>query len=246
MKELTINSTTDYGQFKLMKGNRVVDYNHVRRLKREMEENPEMVAASPILVNESLFVVDGQHRLQAALELKVPIFYIVSEGATIEATRHLNITQRRWKLLDFAQSYADSGRTDYLTFLRVYAKYPNLAPGIVRTYLAGSSKTGLESDFRRGDFKVDDVEAATRNLDRLDMVRRKARLQINSPMANAFLALFTEKVKGVEGFDFDLFMEKLERETAQELLKPVPSIRGCLRSIEDVYNFQSKSQKRLY
>lgn len=222
-----IQVTTEHAKFKLMKGNRAVDYNHVKRLKREMESNPDLLASNPILVNEHLFIIDGQHRRMAAQELNLPVYYIISQGMTIEETRHLNTTQRRWTLLDFARSFADSGRKDYVTFLNTHKEFPKISPSILRIYLAGSQKKDMEGDFNRGEFQIKDIDSAAK---------------MNASMAKSLLSLF----KDPGNFDYDHFMEKLERENARALFNPSIAVRQCMRSIEEVYNFGSKTHKRLY
>lgn len=236
-----IEVTTTYGQFRLMSGNRAIDYNHVKRLKREMEANPELLASSPILVNEHMFIIDGQHRKQAAQELGVALYYIVVPGIDIQATRHLNTTQMRWQLLDFARSYADSGRQDYVTFLRLHTEFPQIIPSILRLYLAGGYKGDVEVDFRRGEFQILNMDEARSNLERLAEIIGKTYTKMNTPMAMALLQQFNNSE-----FKYATFMSKLEREPARELFQPTSAIRGCLRSIENVYNFQSKFQTRLY
>lgn len=240
----TIHKTTNYAQFQLMKGNRAVDYNHVKRLKRSIQADPSLLQNNPILVNEHMFIIDGQHRRQAAQELGLELYYTIAEGHTLEATRLLNSTQKRWTLLDFARSYADSGRTEYKEFLRLHEKYPRIAPGIIRLYLRGKKAHGLSDDFKRGEFEIDDLDKAEANLEKLDRVMKAAHLErINQPMASALLSVFRDN----EDFDFERFVRKLEQhEGAQERFIQVGSVRGNLRSIEDVYNFQSKTQTRLY
>jgi hypothetical protein len=230
-----------------MAGNRPIDYNHVKRLKREMQANPHLFASNPISVNEHMYIIDGQHRRQAAQELGVDVYYIVTPGISLDETRSLNVTQRRWQLLDFARSYADSGREDYKTFLKFHKNFPNISPSIIRTYLAGGQKHELDIDFRRGEFQVADEAVAEKNLTKLNEIVKKTGININAPMAHAFLQLFTGNVaKGADEFSYEKFMEKLDRESARELLQTASSVRACLRSIENVYNFQSKHQARLY
>lgn len=242
-----IQTTKIYGLFKLMAGNRPIDYNHVKRLKREMQANPHLFASNPISVNENMYIIDGQHRRQAAQELGIDVYYVVTPGITLDETRALNVTQRRWQLLDFARSYADSGRKDYKTFLSFHKEFPNIAPSILRTYLAGGQKHQLDVDFRRGEFQIQDEEKARQNIEKLNAIIKKTGLQVNAPMSHAFLQLFNgATTKGADEFDYDRFMEKLDRENARELLQTASSIRACLRSIENVYNFQSKFQARLY
>jgi hypothetical protein len=237
-----IQVSTNYAMFKLMTGNRPVDYTHVKRLKRSMEADPHLFPSNPIQVNEHMFIIDGQHRRLAAQELGLPVYYIVSPGATLDETRVLNVTQRRWTLLDFANSFAASGNDDYKTFLKYVHRHSDIAPSIIRTYLAGGQKNGLDMDFRRGEFIIENEQEADWAIVRLQGVIDKTNIQMNAPMAHALLRLFKDE----NNFDYDLFINKLDREGARELLRPAPAIRSCLRSIEDVYNFQSKFQKRLY
>lgn len=236
-----IKSTTNYGMFQLMKGNRQVDYNHVKRLKRSMERDPHLFASNPIQVNEHNFIIDGQHRRLAAQELGIPVYYVVSEGITLDDTRVLNITQKRWSLLDFAQSFSDSGREDYTQFLRLQRKYNKLAPSIVVMCLQGGHKHQSSTDFRRGEFVIENYERGVEWLEKLTAVATEGHIIMNTPMTAAFLQLF----KGGE-FDFDKFMAKLEREGAKQVFNTSSSVRNSLRAIEDVYNFQSKVRDRLY
>jgi hypothetical protein len=218
-----IETTKEYAKFKLMTGNRPIDYNHVKRLKRSMQEDPQLFPSNPIQVNENGYIIDGQHRRQAAQELDIPVYYIVNKGSTLDETRVLNVTQRRWTLIDFAESFAASERKDY------------------RTYLAGGQKHQLDVDFRRGEFTIPNEQEADWAIMRLQEVIDKTHAHINAPMAHALRAMFLN-----EDFDYELFMEKLGHEGARELFRIAPSNRACLRSIEDAYNFGNKIQKRLY
>lgn len=237
-----IESTYEYGKFKLMKGNRAISPSHVKELKREMQRNPELLAASPILVNENYFIIDGQHRYEAAKELRRKLYYIISDGTTIDHTRHLNTTQRRWSLIDFARSFADSGRKDYIEFLEMHDKFPLIPLSILRLYLVGRQLHDLDGMFRRGEFEIFNKEISRHLLGKLNEVITITHVKISTAMAVSLLELMTKN----SDFDMDLFIQKLHRESARELFTPVNSRRGCMRSIEAVYNFQSKTQKRLY
>lgn len=242
MAEATIKSTNDYGMFRLMKGNRSVDYNHVKRLKRSMEKDPHLFSSNPIQVNEHNFIIDGQHRRLAAQELGIPVYYTVSEGITLDDTRILNITQKRWTLLDFAQSFADSGNEDYQKFLEVHRRFPKLAPSIIVMCLQGGHRANSSTDFRRGEFIIDNYERGIEWVTKLVSVAERGHIVINTPMTAAFLQLF----KASEDFDFDKFMSKLDKDGAKQQFSTSSSVRNSLRSIEDVYNFQSGSRTRLY
>lgn len=237
-----IQSSTIYGEFQLMTGNRYIDTAHVKRLKKEMEENPNLLLASPILVNEHKFIIDGQHRYHAAKELGKPIYYIMQPGLTVDAARHLNITQKRWTLLDFAQSYADSGRAAYQTFLSLHRKFPSIPPSVLRLYLVGGLTHDTDRDFRNGKFEISDVKKSVEFLERLSIVIDKVG-HINTPMASALLLIMRDRA---DDFDFDRLSRKLDNESAREMFVITNNTRTCYRSVEDVYNFQSRIRTRLY
>lgn len=239
-KNLVVESTTDYNKFKFMGGNRRVDLNHVKKLEREMAYNPDMFQAQPILVNENFFIVDGQHRFHAARNLNLPVYYIVKPKLAVEAARHLNTTQRRWTLVDFAHSYAESGRMDYVSFLRRRAQYPSLTTTIVLAALGGVNDSRAEDIFRRGEFKIGDEDQGVETLKRLEEVQRLSKQKLNLPMARSLMKLWNDS----DDFDFGKFLQKLSK--APQEFTVHTTMRNCLRSIEDVYNFQSKSRIRLY
>ena len=58
--------TNVHSIFKTQKGNRPINKNHLDRLILSMKKK---YLISPILVNEKMEVIDGQHRLQAQKEL---------------------------------------------------------------------------------------------------------------------------------------------------------------------------------
>lgn len=243
-----IQVTKDYSKFKLMAGNRTVDYNHVKRLKREMEANPHLFMGNPILVNENDFIIDGQHRRQAAQELGRPIYYIVAPGITLDETRSINVTQKHWVLMDFARSYAEAGYEDYGKFIRAVTKYPQIAPAIIMKVLAGGQKHNMSEDFRRGEFKIADYAQGLKDLEHLEAVREKGNIVMNTPMAMSLLMLMRTKdnPNADENFDYDRFMSKLDHKGAVEAFSASNTVRNTLRSIEDVYNFRSPTRVRLY
>lgn len=75
-----IQVSYDYGLFKLMGGNREIDYNHVKRLKKSMQAHPDLSPSNAIEVNEHYYIIDGQHRRMAWQELGMPVYFVVNEG----------------------------------------------------------------------------------------------------------------------------------------------------------------------
>ena len=86
MDEIVTNvyATTDYGKFKILITNRIVIDKVVKKLVKSMLESGWIGA--PIVVNERMEVIDGQHRIAAAERIGIPVHYIVMEGLTIASS----------------------------------------------------------------------------------------------------------------------------------------------------------------
>ena len=235
----SIKKTTNYGQFQTMTGNRVVDHNHVEKLRRAMVANPDWFATKPAIVNEHGFIIDGQHRWKAAQLAGLPFYYIEAEGMELTAAREMNIRQKSWSLQDYAQSYADSGRKSYQTILRLKEKHPRLSLGTMIVACTGIADYTLTGEFKAGTFEIDDVELATERVEMLSRIAEKTDRHISVPFARVFVSVLTH-----DDFDVDRFFEKLDAKP--DMLVIAGLSRDNYRTIEDVYNFNAKNSVRLY
>ena len=104
MKANTLLTTNNYSMFKLTDYNRNVDLQHVQQLVNELKAGHKFL--QPIVVNEKLEIIDGQHRLKAMEELKRPVEYIVRPGTGKADVISMNNTQKSWNPVAWIQSYA--------------------------------------------------------------------------------------------------------------------------------------------
>lgn len=118
-----IMSTDDYGLFKQMKGNRLVDQNHVKELQGLMLTNGNLTDQFPIVVNKRMEVIDGQHRLEALKGLGWNVCFIKEDDANITMVRAINLGNKNWDWRDMAESYAELGNKEYRWFLDYIDKY---------------------------------------------------------------------------------------------------------------------------
>ena len=95
LKQDTIYVSDDYSQFKSLPGNRAIRAGHVEALVKAIEEK-DMTKVRPILVNEKLEIVDGQHRFEACKQLGLKIYYQIQKGATSFDAAALNAIQKAW------------------------------------------------------------------------------------------------------------------------------------------------------
>lgn len=143
-----IKQTTDYDQFKTIVGNRLVTPGQVTRLAGSILKK-NMLAQDPIIVNEKMEVIDGQHRLEVAKNNKLPIYYIVLEGANILDVMNLNQVQKAWKSKDFIESYAARGNENFVWF-HEFIKENKLSVSTALTLLYGGQDAWVFNSVKSG------------------------------------------------------------------------------------------------
>ncbi len=109
---MTILSTTDYSIFKTVTGNREISRGHVSKLADAID-NRNMLSARPIIVNAEFEVIDGQHRLEAAKLLNVPIYYVVMARGDYKDVAILNEAAMNWSSGDYVTMFAKQGYPQY-------------------------------------------------------------------------------------------------------------------------------------
>lgn len=239
MKKAKIEQTGDYKLFKSLGGNRTVLRGHVDNLKRSFVDYPELVTAQPVLVNENYQIIDGQHRFEAARELRLPISYIKVDGIGVDEARKLNVTQRKWDPLDYATSYANGGNQDYKTYIALYEEYA-IPHNVLLSAISANRNNAAGRLFKLGDFRINDLAAATARLDKLRQAVNLIRLPMISPLAFALL-----QVMEMEKFDWERFIKKLELTSGSNFMR-FSQVKDYLRAIEDTYSYGTTSKTRLF
>ncbi len=107
-----IQNTTNYSQFHINSDrNRSI---HCKKLLEAIRKK-NLLASHPIAVDKYFQVIDGQHRLECAKMLNVPIYYVVCEDASMDDIP-LCQTQRPWELKDYMKFYS----RDYPDYKFIY------------------------------------------------------------------------------------------------------------------------------
>lgn len=159
MIKLTIYETTDYDQFKQISSNREVNMKHVRELAADIQVI-NLLDVSPIICNERMEIIDGQHRLEAAKLLGLPIFYLIKKELTDDHIGHLNRNQKNWSVLDYITFYTLKKRPGFDVLSRFMRKH-DLEWSIALMLLSGSQTTARKN-----------VIAGTVNVSELDQAER--------------------------------------------------------------------------
>ena len=112
--------TKDYSIFKRLVGNRDIPETRISKIVESIQTIGWI--HNPIIVNEKMEVIDGQGRLTALQRLKMPVEYIVAEGAGNKECIYMNMNMVNWKLPDFIKSYAEQGNENYQRLLGLMEK----------------------------------------------------------------------------------------------------------------------------
>ena len=120
-----MKSTKDYSIFKDFSSNREVDQKHVNKLVQSIQKR-NLLNVNPIVVDNEMRVIDGQHRLAAAQILEVEIFYI-QENINRKDISLLNSNQKNWTAMDYINFYTIEKVPAFLQLSSLINNYPDMA-----------------------------------------------------------------------------------------------------------------------
>lgn len=164
--DIEVYETTDYELFGLYEENRKVSRAHVLKLKLAIQKK-NLLNLYPIVVSADGKVLDGQHRLAAATELGVPIYYIVSEnGANISDMAITNSTTKKWVRRDYLHHWVSQGKEHYRVLNDFWKKYDWMSLSVACAICIGepANKTlpkEARIAFENGEYLVTDMRFAT-------------------------------------------------------------------------------------
>lgn len=252
-----VYKTNELEIFKQIEGNRPPNPQHIKRLSQSIKEFG--LLCNPILVNENMEVIDGQHRLLAAKKVESEIYYIILKGYNLTEVHALNLNQKNWTKKDFMYGYADMGIESYFK-LRDFHKKNNdftlndciamcsnttsgSSFGMAQKYSKTNTntKTGISNitqSFEEGTWVGKDFKVAQDYADKIKLIKPYYINYNRSTFVGTMLSLFTNK-----DFDFNEFMHKLR-------LQPTALIDCANRAqykmlIEDIYNYRSRNKVSL-
>ena len=152
-----MESTTDYNMFKDYSSNREVDDRHVRKLVREIQKR-NLLSVNPILVDKDFRIIDGQHRLEAAKILKVPIYYMLGDVNRDDISR-INSCQKNWSLMDYLNYYTIEGKKTYMLLSGLINHYPKIKHSAL-VALSNPNFTRHSEEIKSGYLNTDNIDFA--------------------------------------------------------------------------------------
>lgn len=259
---IAMQSTKDYGKFRMMLGNRPVNQTTLTRVMSEIRNQGQIV---PILCNEKHEVTDGQHRLEACKQLGFPVKYIVIPGLTIKDAAAANSAGKNWSVRDWVHYHAEMGNEDYKKLrdwidycdyhgVRVSSaiqlarlsstqnSYSHFSDGIIRetsSKIKNVKRLGhAGSDVRLGYWKTKDYEKSMALLN--DVLIFKDYSFYRNP--NFISALITSNRQ--DNFDAKILLSQAKK--YPQKFYHCGKTSDYLAMFEDVYNFNRHKANRLY
>lgn len=225
-RNVRVEETKDYDQFVNLHGNRKLDKTHVKRLIQKMTTEGNLTEIFPIVVNEKMEVIDGQHRLEALRQLEWPVFYELKKGLNIDTVQALNTGTRNWTWFDYAFSFAEQGNENYQRFLNMWDYFD--LPYTIVLHFCGSQDNSRRGKFHRGTFEMMD-HTMTFNL----LKQYKEIVGVSGHQTSKFAyALFD--IMRLPEYDHKRMVEKMKKFGSE--LKGYTNKQDYLRAIEDIYN----------
>ena len=141
--------TNDLDKFVFRSDNRErINQLHVKALVESIR-SCNMLNMRPIIVNEKMEIIDGQHRVLAAMKLQVPIFYTIEENRSPKDIVLLSIT-KSWGTSDFLNFYVKNGYKEYIK-LDEFLKFNDVCLKIGLCLIMGHTNDAYKK-FKNGDF----------------------------------------------------------------------------------------------
>jgi hypothetical protein len=236
----TVYQTTNYDLFHLLPENRVVDMKHVRKLVAMITQS-NLLHVKPLDVTADLGIIDGQHRLAAARELGLPVYYKIGQQLSEADITTLNVAQKNWQGPDYLHYWTVKGRTDYVALTKFWQRHPTLSFSNAKMMLGGSANNRA-TEFRAGTWKASD-EAYKGEQAAVLVERVAAETPFKQAMHTGFVAAVYHCVANVEGFDPKVFMEKILKQP--RTLVPCASHKQYLAMFDEIYNYQTRVENRV-
>lgn len=156
IQEDVVYKTTEYGAFSNFHSNRVKEPHKIKNLIESMKEPSGKYLIAPILVNEDLKIIDGQHRFEAITTLGLPLYFILKRGLTEADIPIYNTNAINWNFENYMDAYATEGFESYIQLKAYIARHEislnqalRFISGLLYIYNDPSSYNGSSSEFKR-------------------------------------------------------------------------------------------------
>jgi hypothetical protein len=242
-----IKETKNYEMFKIHSSNRKINPMNLKKIISSIQAK-NMLEYRPLLIDAKNYIIDGQHRLEAAKSLGLSVFYQVEENAQTEDMFLLNANMRKWYPEDYLHYYCGEGNPDYIQF-REFMKKNSLSISVALRLLLKFSKkqdNRALSEFNSGNFKFVDPAKKHEAEEVLTKSQEVVRyLAIKLPVPHSWFTSGKFMTALMDFFiiypvDFDEFMKKLPYK--MDIMHPCGKREQYVRLFVEIYNYKNRDK----
>lgn len=156
-----IFETEEHDKIGMLKGNRTLDLNNLKKIKKSIVDNGYK-KSQPITLDKDLCIMDGQHRKKSCEELNISMPFVIEleNDNSLKLTQQLNSNQKNWKITDFINSYADRDFKDYKLFKK-FVKEEEISESLLLWLLYHSRNGEIQNRVKEGKLVCTELQLAT-------------------------------------------------------------------------------------
>lgn len=231
-----IQTTTNYDLFEICPFNR--DVRKLDNMRSSMSKHG-FIPAYPLHCSQGakgkLIVKAGHHRLETAKQLKLPVFYVVTQDAA--SVHELEKASRAWSYKDFILSHARAGSAVHVAIID-FAKRTGISLAQATSMLGGESAVSHNlAD------KAKDGSIAIGNTDHAELV---GSIVVSIKMSGVAFAASSNLVSAIScvvhvpEFEIDVFCHRVA--TNVHMMIKQSTYMQYLDLVERVYNHGSRNK----
>jgi hypothetical protein len=234
---ISIYWSTKYGQFKWLKGNREINEAKVKKLIKDIEAGIDLLKYAPIIVNDNMEIIDGQHRFMAAKQLKKPVHYVIHRFADLQVVPAINSKSTRWRTVDYLNSYVDLKKPVYMAIMQFVDHFQGVSISTAAKLFHEGNATGNESmeAFRDGLISAEFQDKAHDLAELLTDFKP----YMDNPFSSRMFKVI-ELIHSNGKYDHELMIRKLE-ETGRRI-ENIANPKSIIQELESIINHKSRTR----
>lgn len=241
--EEKIEKTKDYDMFQVNLFNRPIIQKHVQDLVDSISKN-NYLKYRPIVVNSKFEVLDGQHRLEAARELKTPIYFQISDDFKDESIITLNNVERKWRYEDYLNFFCQKGVPKYLELQDIMKKYDLSLNRLFLWISLGNQNSSMRSLFKTGHFNIPIEEKVINGIQLYQQCIEIMKESNYRPHSVYYTAAFTNAMREMllnPLIDHKRFIDRMRKYCHK--IRAHSRTKDFVEDLVMVYNFQMRTEK---
>lgn len=242
-----IKATKNYDIFKKHDFNREIVEGNVLKIMRSLQVK-NLLEYRPILVDESMRVIDGQHRLEAARRLELPVYFEMKADVQPQDIILLNDNSKCWGRDDYLNFYCAQGNKEYIKLKKFIGEHKVSLATAMAVMGLDSGKNyknpTTANSFKNGKFvfpsaheEIDSVNILHHSQEVIEFLSPRMtgdRKFLKGPKFRRSLYNFLS----IKAVDFEVFIHKLNYKL--NIIRPCARIAEFVEIFKQIYNWMNK------